>query len=367
MRKLVFVVLMLLCATGAAAQTETLTPPPQFESSNAQVFLERDVEGTTLDRVEFIDPLSGESVSLNVNGTDYTVAGDAVMYVDTATGRVMLLRPNTEPREHSFIQPTPITRRIDWVVSADSKKIAWTITEGTAANQLTTTTRVANVDGSEEKRVLVDGPRDGIRVLPLLFGRDDAVLYMDYQPDAIGDVIPFRQYAGVFALDVTSGEIRLLPGEPGCFCGAGVGGGTFVRLEVAQDGQGFDAVIHQLDAGIHQTIPALNITDFTQAGDVLVSPDGARAVYALAQVRDFGSPSQFVRTVFVMVNLTDGTQEALTDPLTLFLRPTAWTEDNSAIIFTSPFEAGTWKVNIEDGRLSRIASATYVGTLSTVR
>lgn len=363
MRNFLLALILMLVGVPAVAQTET-PAVQQVHSDNLQVFLQRDVDGTTLDRVQFVDPLTGETTALSVNGIDYTVAGDGVMYIDAATGRVMMLEPGDEPHEHPFIQPTPITRRIDWVVASNSKKIAWTITEGTAANQLTTTTRVANLDGSGERRVLVDGPRDGIRVLPIMFGRDDVVLYMDYQPDAIGDVTPFRQYAGVFALDVESGEIRLLPGEPGCFCGAGLGGGLLVRLEVAAEVAGFDVVIHNMSAGWDDTIPALNLTDYTQAGDVLVSPDGTRAVYALAQVRDFGSPAQFVQTVFVLVNTADGTQDALTAPLTLFLRPVGWTENNSAILFTSPLEAGTWKVNVGDGRVNRIATATYLGIVS---
>lgn len=355
--------LVMISALAAKAQTEEPITVPQLQTDTLQVFLQRNVAGSTQHRLQFLDGLSGESVLVEVDGVNYTLVNGGVMYVDTATGRVMLVEPLTAPREHPFIQPTALTRRIDWAVAADGKKIAWTITESTVSNQLTTTTSVANVDGSNEQVVLTDGPRDGIRVLPLTFGEDDTVLYMDYQPDAIGDVTPFRQYAGVFALDLDSGEQRLLPSEPGCFCGAGLGGGIFVRLELAEDLEGFDAVAHNLAGGVSETIPALQLANYTQAGDMLVSPDGTRAVYALAQVRDFGSPAQFIRTVFVLVNMTDGTQTALTDPTATFLRPTLWTEDNSAVIFTSPLEDGTWKVDL-NGRLNKIANGTYLGNLT---
>ena len=62
------------------------------------------------------------------------------------------------------------------------------------------------------------------------------MLYMDYQPNTIGDLTPFRQYAGLFALDLISGETSSLPGEPGCFCGAGIGADMFLRLTLADSG-----------------------------------------------------------------------------------------------------------------------------------
>lgn len=356
--------IVLMGAVQVAAQTEEPTAPVQLKADRLQVFWQRDINGSTQDRLQFVDTVSGETVNVDVDGRNYTLAGDGVIYADTATGRIMIAEPGRRPREHAFMQPTPLTRRIDWVVAADGKKIAWTITEVTANNQLTTVTRVANINGSDDRQILTDGPRDGIRVLPLAFGEDDRVLYMDYQPDAIGGVTPFRQYAGVFALDTDSGEQRLLPNEPGCFCGAGLGGGIFVRLELAANLEGFDVVAHNLAGNVNETIPALRLANYTQAGDVLVSPDGSRAVYALAQVRDFGGPAQFIRTVFVLVNMSDKTQTTLTTPTPIFLRPVAWTEDNSAVIFTSPLDNGTWKVNLDAGRLSKIANATYLGTIA---
>jgi hypothetical protein len=58
------------------------------------------------------------------------------------------------------------------------------------------------------------------------------------------------------------------------------------------------------------------------------------------------------------------TQTALTDPITTFVRPVAWTEDNSAILFTSPTLDGTWKIQLSDGALVKVAEATYLGTIS---
>jgi hypothetical protein len=348
---LVFIVCALLALPASAAAPAT----------PYQVFVQRNVDGAGSDRLIFIDLLTGEETTLNVDGQRYTPFGDAVMYHAPATGEVMLADPDGT-RKHPFIQPESDTRRVDWLVSPDGTEVAWTLTSGTP-DFLTTVTQVAAVDGSGARVVLRDGARTGIRALPVAFAPDMATLYMDYQPDMIGDLTPFRQYAGLFAVDLATGGVSPLPGEPGCFCGAAVGAGHFLRLSLTPDLTGFDLRMTDLASESETRIPALRLVDFTQAGDVLIAPDGARAVYALAQVQNFGRPEQAVRTVFVLVDLDAGTQSALTEPITTFVRPVAWTEDATAILFTSPTLDGTWKVNLSDGLLNRVAEATYVGTI----
>ena len=56
---------------------------------------------------------------------------------------------------------------------------------------------------------------------------------------------------------------------------------------------------------------------------------------------------------------------ALTEPITTYVQPVAWTEDNSAVIFTSPEQDGTWKVTLSDGTLDKVAEVTYVGEVAS--
>ena len=358
---------LLLLALAAAllspAGLAAAQPDTDFGGHPLQVFLQRNINRAGTDRLLFVDTLTGESTPVEVNGERYTLADRAVFYYDTAAGRVMLARPDGSVTEHPFIQPGPQARRIDWLLSPDGAQVAWTTTESLGDGALSTVTTVADVNGDDMREGLVDGPRPGIRALPVAFKGDHSALYMDYQPDSIADLTPFRQYAGLFALDMETGATEFLPGEPGCFCGAGIGSGLLLRLQLSDDLGGFDVAVHHLDGGSSDVIPALRLPGYTQGGDVLIAPDGTRAVYALAQVRDFGGPNQSVRTVFVLVNLTARTQTALTNPITTFVQPVAWTEDNTAVIFTSPDQDGTWKVNVNDGRLARVAAATYLGTL----
>jgi hypothetical protein len=159
--------------------------------------------------------------------------------------------------------------------------------------------------------------------------------------------------------------ITYLPNEPGCYCGAGFGGGYFLRLAVSQSLSSFNLRVFDLTAQIERTVNGDTPENFTQGGDILVSTDGTRAIYALARVRDFGSPGQVVQSVFMLVDLTAETQRQLTLPQTLFIRPVAWTEGNDAVIFTSPTRAGTWKMSMETGLLTEVSSAQFVGNISS--
>jgi hypothetical protein len=317
-----------------------------------QVFL---TDGSQLN---FINVLTGEIQTAPVNGERFTIVGDSVMFFDRSSRRVMLASPSGRFRPHPFIQPGEGASRVDWLVTPDGQSIVWTETTGTPS-ALMTTTRIARLDGADEREVFTDGARDGIRAYPVAFSEDQSILYMDYQPNTIGDLTPFRQYAGLFALDLASGETTALPGEPGCFCGAGIDAGMFLRLAAANGG--FDLHIRSLVTNAETTLGPVN--SFTQGGDVLIAPDGTRAVYALAQINGFGTASQSVQTVIVLVDLVNLSQRPLGAPSDRLLRPLMWTEDDSAILFADSQAQSTWKATVADGTLDQVATGVYLGTL----
>jgi hypothetical protein len=359
-KRLLCLFVLLLGITAAPIAAQTNDPAP------LQIFRVRSTDGNTAgqDTITFFNLLTGETASADVYGSRYTIAGSDLLYFDRLNNQIGLISPNGTVRPHPFIEPATNTRRVDWAVSADNRLIAWTLTVG-EPEAMTTTTFVANMDGSERRQVLVDGPRNGIRATPVAFSSDDTTLYMDYQPEALGDFTPYSEYAGLFEVSLKEGGVvDYLPNEPGCFCGAGFGGGFFVRLALAEDLSGFDLLVTDLAADTTTRIDAVDLDNYTQGGDVLVSPDGTRAIYALAQVQNFGTQNQTVRTVFVLTDLRTFTQRPLTSPLFNYIRPVAWTESNSSVIFISPDTNATWKINLETGRLEEIARATYIGTLT---
>ncbi|MEP7291764.1 MAG: hypothetical protein ABI835_08265, partial [Chloroflexota bacterium] len=309
-------------------------------------------------QLTFIDLLTGETETTAVNGERFAVVGDSVMFFDRANRRVMLAASDGTLRAHPFIQPGEGVNRIDWRIAHDGQTIAWTETSG-APTALVTVTYVAGINGEDQRQVFSDGARDGIRAYPVAFNSDKTLLYMDYQPNTIGDLTPFRQYAGLFSLNLSNGETSALPGEPGCFCGAGIDAGIFLRLTVA-DG-GFNLRIRSLTNSTETMLAPVN--SFTQGGDVLIAPDGTRAVYALAQISGFGTASQSVQTVIVLVDLLHLSQQPLGAPTDRLLRPIMWTEDDSAILFADPMAQTTWKATVSDGTLDQIANGVYLGTV----
>lgn len=360
------VVGLTVTAHNSYAQNNDLPDQDDIRNHPWYVFLRRSVDSAGTDQLIFVDVLTGEQTSLDVFGERYTPSGRSVIFYDVSRRRVMLALPDGSVREHPFIQPNLETRRVDWVVSADGSRIAWTMTNDDGRGGLTTITTVANSDGTNAQQLLVDGPRaDGLRALPLAFDDTHDYLYLDFHPDGLSNFMPILQYAGLARLNLQTREVAPLPGEVeyGCLCGAGLGAGLFLRLGLSSTQSGFDLRVYNLQANIVNTISPLTLRDYTLAGNVLIAPDGSRAVYALARISSFGTPQQSIQTVFVMVDLNTMTQTTLTNPITTFVRPVEWTEDNTAVLFTSPNQNGTWKINLRDGRLERVAEAAYLGTL----
>lgn len=344
----------------------------ELVASPYTVFLRRVPSDPTLCEVILVDMLTGEEITVEARGERFSVMGGTVLYYDPARAQIMRITTDGEISPHPFMQITATgaadltARRLDWIASPDGKLLAWTQTNADSAGRLSTITWVASSDGSDQRVVLTDGPRDdGLRVMPVAFGSSRTRLLMDYQPDGLTALTPYPQFAGLFALDLTETDAvpQFLPGEPGDFTGAGFGAGYFLRLALSADRSAFDVRIYNLDSDLEWTIPAMRLRGFTQAGDFLVSPDGTYAVYALSQITGFGTPTQAIQTVFMLVDLTDMSQRELTDPITEFVRTAAWTEDNTAVIFTSPQRDGTWKVNLSDRQLVKVAEATYLGML----
>lgn len=321
--------------------------------------------------VVFIDLSTGVQNRVDIEGERFTIVNGAVLLFDARNRTVELVGPDGRRRPHPFIILTPEETRVEWVVSADGKRIAWTTIAGAAPGLITTVTRVADVDGADARAVFQETRTDGLRAKPVAFSPDDVQLYMDYQPDGLDVLTIFPQFAGLFALDVTAQDpastFAFLPDEPGDFTGAGFGGGYFLRLSVGNQMGGFDLRAQQFATGRIIDIPASYSGSYSIAGDVLISPDGLHAVYAQTALQGVSAGAAQSETVLMYVNLSDFTQSPLTSPQQGILRPVAWSEDDAAVILTNPNRTGTWKARLADGRVQQVAELTYLGLLTGER
>ena len=341
----------------------SVTAQEPLRAHSWEVYIERDTPTMGIDTLIFQDILTGEVTSAQVAGERYTQFDDRILYFDHANQSVMTVDSQGQIIPHSVIQLGD-ARRLDWVVSADQRLIAWTLTYD-VADGMRTETFVASPDGANIREVFTEDPRsDGLRAFPISFSADKSALVMDFHPDLISGFAPYTQYAGLFRLSLSDGSISPLPddGTP-CFCSAALYAGQLMRLSVTSDLSGFDVLVFDLTSERAMTIPATRLTNFTQAGDILIAPDGSRAVYALSEIDDFGTESQTIQTVFMLVDLQSLIQTRLTEPVTRYIHPVKWTEDNTAVIFTSPERNGTWKINLADGILTKVAEATYLGVI----
>ncbi len=368
MRTLALLSVVLLAAFSSLNPLDAQeTIQPELNARSWDVFAERRDGRSQQTNLIFMDILTGETVSLNTVGERYTLLDSGVLYFDASDRQVKLAKPDGAVRQHPFITMTPDAYRVDWAVSTDRKSIAWTLTRRNADHALMTSTFVADAAGSEIREVLADGPREKLRVLPLAFGDDQTELYLDVHPDEIRPDVPYTQYASLFALDLTSGEIRTLPGEPACFlCAAGFGAGLFLRLLPDEESNGVDVRLDSLRGGAARVIPAISQYHNAQAGNVLINDDNTSAIYVWSRRRGHGA-EQTVRTVFVRVNLLTLEQLIVSRPIAAFVHPIKWTEDNTAILFTGEGRNGTWKLDLQSGQVAKVAAAAYLGHLHSRR
>ncbi len=360
-----YLVLLWLLLSVSVMQAQ----PPDITQRTYEVYLQSGDDIRQPDNLLFLDVLSGDIRELQTSGERYTLLANSVLFYDPVSAQVMQAAPDGTLQAHPFMRLVDAAgnraRRIDWIASRDGRQIAWTLTYDDPAG-LRTVTYLASPTGANQRILLEDGPRDGVRFLPVAFSVDNTALIMDTHPDGLGRFAPYTQYAGLFRVSLADSTIESLPGEPGCFCGAALRAGLFLRLALNNDFSGFDVVVHDLGSKDSRTIEAARPGgSYTQAGDILIAPDGTQAVYALSQIENFGSVGQSVRTLFMRVDLQTFTQEPLTDPITTYVHPVRWTEDNTAVLFTSPQRPGTWKISPGDGLLRRVAEASYLGTLHT--
>ena len=330
------------------------------------VFLRADANISVDTEVIFLDMLTGETASFGTNGDRYTLLDDAVLYFDLADRQVKLIKPDGVIREHPFITMTSADYRLDWTVSNDRRQIAWSVSQRSADQQLTTTIMLADQSGSQIRQLLVYGPRPGIRLLPVAFDADGATLYIDVHADGAERAAPFARRSNLFALDFGGPGVvtRLLPGDAPCFCAVGFGKDLMLRLAPSGEPDSTQVEIYDIRSGAARVIAPVARGDYNEAGNLLLSPDDTLAVYALTRASGYRAGEQEPRTVLVLADLVNARQRVLGDALPALARPLLWTEDNSAVLYTLEGHDGVWKLRLADGAMVKVADATYLGMLN---
>lgn len=357
MQGLLLTLLLLCCTCLAQAQA---VPPAQHRD----VFSLRDPASADTTTLSFINLLSGEASEVEAKGSQFKLTTLGVIYLDSEDKAVKLAQNNGTIRKHPFIDFAASDHSIDWVVSADGARIAWTITRQLADESLTTTTWLADSDGDNLRELLADRPRVGIRLLPVAFRPRSEQLIMEVRAAEVVETGPYMLRTGLFVLDFATSDVnsRQLPGEQDCYCAFGVGADVMLRLMRSGAG-GFVAEVFALESDRTNVVEALPVADYPYAGNLIVSGDDSLAVYAMSQVEDEAGDDSRFRTLLARIDLLAARQEIVSRPIPTVVRPIAFSEDNSALLFTTVNEGGTWKLRLADQAISKVADGVYLGRM----
>ncbi|MCY4073173.1 MAG: hypothetical protein OXG60_17920 [Chloroflexi bacterium] len=353
---------LIACMLVSAPLSAQDTALPEAEQPGWDVFLRNDEDDAGAELV-FINILTGEMNSVNIAGERFSLLGNAVIYYDLDEEQVKQAAPDTSIRDHPFVNKSADMERVDWVVFGEGQTIAWTATRRGDEGSLSTWTYVSDSDGAESREVLVDGPREGVRVLPVAFSAATNELIMEAHPDGISDYFSYTQYAGLFSLDLVDGAVRQLPDESGCYCAAGFGDRVLLRFPPSSRADGVDVKVYSLDGSQKMAIESAGPAGFTSPGEALVGADDNLALYIVSQVPAQGAATGETRSVFVLADLQTLEQSLVSNPISGLVRKVAWTEDHGAVLFTNDQQLGTWKLRLSDGKISEVASAVYLGSL----
>ena len=115
----------------------------------------------------FSDLLTGDvNIYYATQGERFALVGGVaggVIYFDREEGQVKLATPEDGPRDHPFIALNTGDYRVDWTVSSDGGRIAWTVSRQSADGQLISTIFHADAAGADIRHALTYGPRPGLR------------------------------------------------------------------------------------------------------------------------------------------------------------------------------------------------------------
>ncbi|MCY3832283.1 MAG: hypothetical protein OXG85_04655 [Chloroflexi bacterium] len=362
MRRILIVTLVFIRAISLSAQD---IAQPELRLQSWDVFVKRSAESPLPADLIFVNLLTGAQTAISANGERFSLTQGGVIYFDLDNRQVKLAKADGIIREHPFINAARDTHSVDWIISNDKRRLAWSIVRKIEDDQRITAIWLTDAAGAEVRELLVYGPREGLQLRPVAFGADYSQLFVEVYADDSESFSPYLRRSGLFALSIGEGEVtaRNLPGDQTCFCPVGFGAGSMLWLAPSQALTGLDVEIFNLESGVSQLVPALARGNYRDAGNILVSADGKQAVYALSQVRNFASDHAEIRTVVVQVDLENGLQRIASRPIADLVRPLHFTENDRAVIVTLEGSDRTLKVDLQDGRLIDLAEATYLGRL----
>jgi hypothetical protein len=350
-----FAFLLLIAAASPARGRAQENQPGRVD-----VFLAQDPQAATA-RVYFMDPLSGLSTVVNVEGgQNFTLVGDYVLYEKTRTGAIMRANVNGTLEPHPFIRRAVDTRSLQWVASPDGMAIAWVQTSTAGVSQA----YVAWADGRDLRQLPISTPSPPLELAPIALTNGMSHFFYDAaHPAGPPTGTPYVAYVHVAEYNLFDEMFYPLPLEPNCPCGAAVtpDGRIFARLE-GERGEGpFALHVWDLPTKAEIRIPAPDLP-YRMAGDLILNNTGTFAVYSVAA--GGGVEVGQERYALVLVDVVAQEQSLTLAPGPVRYRALAFIDGNSALLLTDADQGGTYKLDLQSRELRRVSNDLYLGTIT---
>lgn len=340
------------------------------------VFLAYDNEARTV-TVYFANGVTGLSAITTVNNfppelnllEEFTLTANGVIYRDPEGVEPRLIAPNGNVFDLSFIpQRTDQTLlRVEWVISPNGRTIAWA--EMFFSDGWQAALYVAQLDGSNLRTlppIPLTEARSYSRIAMLAVSNDGSRVFFDLEhptePRRPEDL--FLDYQLVEAYIEQRQNYFHLPGEPNCFCPASIAedGRTLIRLERTASGVGYEIRLVNLENNRERRIDAAADAQFTQAGDVLLSPSGTMILYTMGGVQ--GAPTDEPPTfALIVADFATGEQRVVSSSSEQRLRAMGFIDRNTAVIVVDLRTQTTYKMSLDTGELEQVANLIWLGNL----
>jgi hypothetical protein len=319
-----------------------------------EVFLDPDAQ-----QVYFVDALSGLSTVIRADGSQHVVVNNGVLFQEAETGFPRLIAPNSST-VLTWIQPASDAVNVQWIASPNGRRLAWSVIQQTSAG-IITELHTARSDGTQAALITKLPSPDSLAATPLAVTDDGRVLFYTLQALPSPRLyLAFPVAADVFRLEVETGRAERLPNEPLCRCAAGFSpnGAYYARLTPEGDGSGFFLRLRTVGSPTETVFAPIDNLTHTQAGALLIAPDGSRVVYASARGL---RPGRSERYALILADRTSGQQTLLTDALTVGVRPVAFTPGGEGVIAVGLTQAGTYKLTFKNRELRQVSAYSWLG------
>jgi hypothetical protein len=358
-----WVCLFPICAMACAIVTLAISPShAQGGNGSFDVFLNSTMSSGSAG-LYFVDARTGLSNIAVTNGTHHTLLETGVLFQENETGAIKIAYPDGRIELYPAIQPPDPKAAVNWIVSTDRKRIAWSVSKMSGTSTLSDL-YTALSDGSDKKLVLHTSSTKNLIVVPLLITNDGTSVFYSRQIGTPGIYQLFPVAGDAFQLDVASGRATQLPDQARCACAVAFSpdGRLFARLETTA-GNGFGLRVWDLSIKVSTPIQPSQLPH-TQAGYLILSHDGALAMYTSARGVPPAKGVPPERYALVLVDVVQREQRLMTEALPNNLRAVEFESDNSAVLVVGVDKDGTYKLSLKDKTLLAVSAYTYLGTIT---